>query len=467
MEIKRQRSYEIYAEDELKNHAKETIFEVMDVLALPSKSITLILLSYFKWNTDHLISAFSENQDDVSKKAGIYSYDLEEVVDSPPSSFECPICFDVVGFSETFALGCGHRQCRECYRGYLEMKVKDKVDAIRTTCPGKDCQNIVHDRAFKSLCSPESYKRYKSSLFRSLVNDNPHVKYCPSPNCTNMVRCERKNRLEPVNCLCGYSFCFSCADYDIGDHVPCSCKEVSEWFIKRNIEEVNVQWIIANCKKCPRCSKPIEKNGGCMHMACRTEYGGCGFEFCWLCRGTWQDHGSETGGYYACNRYDTSDAKKLDEQNEQFKLELDEYAHYFSRFNSHLETLKLDEESPAFAQAKCDAIISKFEVRAQDTQYILDANQQIRHNRRILSNSYIYGYYLDKDNEAEKYLFEHLQTDLEANNERLSKLYERDLESISDKEEFIEWKEDVTNFTRVTAQFLDKFITGVMRGLTE
>jgi len=159
--------------------------------------------------------------------------------------------------------------------------------------------------------------------------------------------------------------------------------------------------------------------------------------------------------------------KKLDEQNEQFKLELDEYAHYFSRFNSHLETLKLDEESPAFAQAKCDAIISKFEVRAQDTQYILDANQQIRHNRRILSNSYIYGYYLDKDNEAEKYLFEHLQTDLEANNERLSKLYERDLVSISDKEEFIEWKEDVTNFTRVTAQFLDKFITGVMRGLNK
>jgi len=202
-------------------------------------------------------------------------------------------------------------------------------------------------------------------------------------------------------------------------------------------------------------------------MNCRTEYGGCGFEFCWLCRGTWADHGSETGGYYACNRYDNSEAKKLDEANEIYKTELDEYAHYFSRFNSHLETLKLDEEQPAFAQGKCDDIISKFEVRAQDTQFILDANQQIRHNRRILSNSYIYGYYLDKTNAAEKNLFEHLQTDLEANNERLSKLYERELDSIADKEEFIEWKEDVTNFTRVTAQFLDKFVSGVMRGLTE
>lgn len=70
------------------------------------------------------------------------------------------------------------------------------------------------------------------------------------------------------------------------------------------------------------CSKPIEKNGGCMHMTCRKESAGCGHEFCWLCRGAWSDHGSSTGGFYACNKYDASKAKKEDATSIQAKTEL-------------------------------------------------------------------------------------------------------------------------------------------------
>jgi hypothetical protein len=28
----------------------------------------------------------------------------------------------------------------------------------------------------------------------------------------------------------------------------------------------------------------------------------CRHEFCWLCNGSWQEHGERTGGFYACNR---------------------------------------------------------------------------------------------------------------------------------------------------------------------
>jgi len=34
-----------------------------------------------------------------------------------------------------------------------------------------------------------------------------------------------------------------------------------------------------NYKRCPRCKKPIEKNGGCRHMTCI-----CNYEFCWYCK---------------------------------------------------------------------------------------------------------------------------------------------------------------------------------------
>ena len=35
-------------------------------------------------------------------------------------------------------------------------------------------------------------------------------------------------------------------------------------------------------------------------MTCRN----CNCEFCWLCLGLWKDHGSKTGGYFACNIYE-------------------------------------------------------------------------------------------------------------------------------------------------------------------
>merc|ERR1712227_630860 len=36
-------------------------------------------------------------------------------------------------------------------------------------------------------------------------------------------------------------------------------------------------------RRCIRCGHGIEKNGGCDHITCRKEVGGCGAEFCWRC----------------------------------------------------------------------------------------------------------------------------------------------------------------------------------------
>lgn len=101
-------------------------------------------------------------------------------------------------------------------------------------------------------------------------------------------------------CRCGFRFCFNCCDSNIGDHMPASCHDVERWMQKASgtvphrsflftyahffssDESENVNWLLANTKKCPQCHAAIEKNGGCMHMTCRKNAGGCGFEFCWL-----------------------------------------------------------------------------------------------------------------------------------------------------------------------------------------
>lgn len=96
-------------------------------------------------------------------------------------------------------------------------------------------------------------------------------------------------------CKCSGTFCFTCKNEA---HRPVDCETVRQWNVKNSAESENLTWIIANTKPCPKCQRPIEKNQGCMHMTCSQ----CSYEFCWLCLGSWKEHGDGTGGYYACNK---------------------------------------------------------------------------------------------------------------------------------------------------------------------
>ena len=66
----------------------------------------------------------------------------------------------------------------------------------------------------------------------------------------------------------------------------------------------NALWIAANTKKCPKCKTATEKNEGCNHMTCKR----CRYEYCWICMQDWSLHGTKTGGYFRCNRFDADGA---------------------------------------------------------------------------------------------------------------------------------------------------------------
>ena len=108
-----------------------------------------------------------------------------------------------------------------------------------------------------------------------------------------------QKHLPCCRCSCGFSFCYTCgSEY----HSPVSCSIVRQWQLKCANEADNLNWILENAKPCPSCSRPIEKNHGCMHMTCSV----CKHEFCWLCGEPWSVHSQKTGGFYACNRYKTN-----------------------------------------------------------------------------------------------------------------------------------------------------------------
>ena len=85
-----------------------------------------------------------------------------------------------------------------------------------------------------------------------------------------------------VQCKCGNSFCFACYK-DI--HEPINCEMLKIWEKKSNDDSETCKWISVHTKDCPKCFTPIEKNGGCNHMSCKTTT--CLYQFCWLCMKKW------------------------------------------------------------------------------------------------------------------------------------------------------------------------------------
>jgi len=466
IKLSRQKSFEVLEKGELLSESNKLINEVMDVLGISSTAAASVLLSFLKWNKEKLIEKYMDNPDKLCLEAGMPHLLLETQPDKPNSKHSCLICLEEYTASNTHALACGHRYCSNCWRTYLELKINEGPECAYATCPAPKCKVKAHEIAFKSLVSPPMYEKYQIFLLKSFVNDNPLVKWCPAPGCSYTIRCERKDRKEAVCCKCGFRFCFSCCDYEVGDHMPSPCDQLEKWLQKASDESENVTWMLANTKKCPECRSPIEKNGGCMHMTCKKNAGGCGHEFCWLCRGPWTEHGSATGGYYNCNKYDKSkEAKEEDVRAADAKTELEAYMFYYHRYESHRNAMKIADEQRKNAAKKEGELLAKFEVRSADTKFLIEATEQLIGNRRVLQYSYVYGYYLDKKSQ-ERNLFEYLQEDLEKHTNHLSTLYETPVEKIEDYHAFIKWKEQVTNYTRITKKFLDNFVEGVAGGLT-
>ena len=210
-------------------------------------------------------------------------------------------------------------------------------------------------------------------------------------------------------------------------------------------------------------------------MTCSKDFGGCGFEFCWLCSGKWADHGSTTGGYYKCNKYDELVAKNesfksIETQRKSAKTELDKYMWYFERFNNHKQAQSLAKEKQlSQIEKKMHQLHDVKQYPIGEVEFLKLAVEQVIRCRRVLKWTYVFGFYLSPG--LEKNLFEHLQEKLEENTDHLHELVEKPLEdyldpSITDKSAFYHYKSDLTNYSQVTKEFFDRLIVGIENGLT-
>ncbi|KAH7404412.1 hypothetical protein KP509_15G024600 [Ceratopteris richardii] len=463
-----QSNYSVLSEKDIRLRQEEAIENVVTILHISPVEAS-ILLRHFKWSVSKVNDEWFTDEDAVRERVGLLSKQPGEAR-REPKDITCGICFESYPPESMKAMMCRHNFCYSCWKGYIHTAINDGSGCLSLRCPDPNCHAAVGEDMVRSLVSDEDRTKYTRYVLRSYIEDNRKAKWCPAPNCEFAVEFTLGGGPFDVVCKCGYSFCWNCREEA---HRPVDCDTVAKWILKNCAESENMNWILANSKPCPKCKRPIEKNQGCMHMTCTPP---CKFEFCWLCLGAWSEHGERTGGFYACNRYETAKQEgvydEAERRREMAKNSLERYTHYYERWATN-------ESSRAKAAADLARMQAEQIEKLSDTQcqpvsqlkFITEAWLQIIECRRFLKWTYAYGYYLPENEVGKRHFFEHLQGDAETALERLHQCAEKDLqvflEGDNPNPSFNDFRTKLAGLTSITKTYFENLVGALENGLSD
>ncbi|XP_015629588.1 probable E3 ubiquitin-protein ligase ARI1 [Oryza sativa Japonica Group] len=395
-------------EESLPAAQQQDLSMVMNLLYIKQHQARALLIHH-RWKMESILDHFDrKGRDRMLRETGVVIQQQAEEKNgggmamaaspSPPprprSSVTCYVCFEDVSSDAVSTMDCGHCFCNDCWTEHFFACVNGGQKQIR--CMAVGCAAVCDEDVAQRLLGgryPGAARRLRGALLASYVEDNAAARWCPSaPHCGRAVRvdggggrwcCE-------VSCPCGASFCFGCA---APAHSPCPCAMWERWEAKCRGESMNVDWILANTKSCPKCSKPIEKNGGCNHVRCK-----CGQCLCWLCgAATGLAHNWTSIDGHSCNRYDdAAEKRKVDGA----RRKVLRYAHYYERYKAHGDSRRAEAEKlgpaieararrlredpdPATAPASGDA-----------AEALAAAHRALLASRDVLSRSYAFAYHM-------------------------------------------------------------------------
>ncbi|CAA3029211.1 probable E3 ubiquitin- ligase ARI2 isoform X2 [Olea europaea subsp. europaea] len=441
-------SCKVITKDSLLDAQREDLLRVMDLMSVREHHARTLLIHY-RWDVEKLIAVYVEKgKACMFAEAGVtlvgaVDHDLPESL----STVMCDICIDDVPVSDVSKMDCGHCFCNDCWTKHFIVKINEG-QSKQIRCMAHKCIAICDEAVVRKLVSkrhPDLADKFDRFLFESYIEDNKMVKWCPSiPHCGNALRVENDEFCE-VECSCGSQFCFSCLSEA---HSPCSCLMWKLWTKKCRDESETVNWITVHTKPCPRCHKPVEKNGGCNLVSCI-----CGQAFCWLCGGaTDRDHTWSNIANHSCGRYKEDGKKKA----EHAKKYLYRYMHYHNRYKAHTDSFQQESRLRETIKEKVLNLETR-DSKFRDFSWVTNGLYRLFRSRRILSYSYPFAFYMfgddlfnnemtAKERQIKQNLFEDQQQQLESNIEKLSIFIEEPFDTYSE-EEVIQTRMQVINLS--------------------
>ena len=464
----RQESYAVLDPATLEARSHRLVKQIADLFDVDPDEANC-MLRHYGWKEQKLQQDWFASEEKVRKLVGLSGRKSSSSCSHAPAScsasVQCESAFcDSVPVSRAASLNCGHWFCDECWAGYLISQINSGRSCVFTRCMGMKCVKKGCTHKFGCACDemlPESVfyryvkdsqllEKYRRWMLDNFVEGTKQIKWCPNPQCGNAVE-YKPGGSKSVKCSCGFEFCFSCSQVA---HVPAPCDLVSKWLQKEQSDDATAVWLAARTKQCPKCTVRIEKNKACNHMRCVK----CGHDFCWLCKGPWSDHGSGTGGYYVCNKYNEDAAKGSVSEEEKAIVNnqklLQKYRFYYNRFRNSIESIAMTRKFGVKMEAKLgDTDIGK-------SSFLVDAIHKLIEARRVLQWTYSMAYYMRAG--REKNLFEYQQELLIVQTEGLQELMEN-----TQHDQLPSKRHDIIDRTSTMDRFRREIVKKVEEGVYE
>ncbi|KAF2725294.1 hypothetical protein K431DRAFT_343261 [Polychaeton citri CBS 116435] len=200
---------------------------------------------------------------------------------------------------------CDHliNTCTPCLRQWITAQLSSS-SFKKIKCP--ECNQTMSNEEIRVATSKKNWIKYDERERRHILDFTPNWRWCLKADCragqvheskpvpdaiaTVNTRGKRNKKDQQVAfsdiCVChecGYEACVPC---DRPWHAGESCAEYQVRIEGHAGEEdESVKAIAKTTKRCPRCARNIEKNGGCHNMHCTQ----CNATFCWRCASAFGD----------------------------------------------------------------------------------------------------------------------------------------------------------------------------------
>ncbi|KAH7422122.1 hypothetical protein KP509_13G091700 [Ceratopteris richardii] len=434
--IEKQLPFTVLTEKAIEERQQAAIESVTSVLSI-SKAHAGILLRNCEWCVSRVNDDWFSDEAGVRDRVGLLERPMKQSLSlqEDMKEMKCGICFEYHPIERMRTCCCEHYFCSTCWAGYAHTSISDGPGCLSLHCPNPECNAAVSEELISSLVSEEDKSKYRHYIIRSYIDANRRAKWCPAPGCEFAIEYTPGGDIHDVTCYCGHIFCWNCLEEA---HRPVQCTTVAKWVLKNSAESENMNW---------------------------------------LCLRAWSEHGESTGGFYACNRYETEKKQGKHDENERrremAKASLERYTHYYERWASNEQSkAKAFSDLRQVQTTQLEMLSDRHSLPISQLKFIIEAWLQVVECRRVLKWTYAYGYYLSESDVAKKLFFEYLQGDAETALERLHQCAEKDVKAqlegdVPSEASFNDFRAKLAGLTSVTRRYFQNLVDALENGLTD
>lgn len=196
---------------------------------------------------------------------------------------DCAVCGEATPIISLPSLSsCTHeaQTCSNCYATWISSRLEES-GWQEVKCPGTTCRTHLTHEEIKAYATQAVFERYDTLQTRGVLSLDPNFRWCRAQGCTSGQIHDAREVGNVFTCTeCSARFCTvhegayhdgeSCREYE---YRMSGQKERDE---REKEMKASEDALVKVSKRCPneKCRSPIQKNGGCNHITCKSASSG-------------------------------------------------------------------------------------------------------------------------------------------------------------------------------------------------